>query len=329
MAMNQLTTNFKRYLKETLDIDARPKQWLGTGNLPIFLRNMYVFFEVRILGMPCLVMATKDKTEQTPATIRKHMLHVRKKWQEEVIYVQQRVTAYNRKRLIQHKIPFVVPLNQMYLPFLGIDLREHFKNSRETEASFSPSTQVVVLYYLSQKGQLRLTPKALANELGYSIMTMTRALDELDGAGLGTIAMEGRERVLRFNRDKKRVWETALERLRDPVKKRLWVKAFSNKAFGVKAGLSALAHYSNLAEPVNPVMALDGKQWKAVKTNDDVMILDIAEPNASELEIWSYSPKLFGKKGVVDRLSLFLSMRGDNDERVQSALEGMMEQVEW
>jgi len=327
--MDQLATNFKRYLKETLDIDARPEQWAGTGKLPIFLRNVYAFFEVRILGMPCLVMATKDKTEQTPATIQKHMLQVRKKWQDEVIYVQQKVTAYNRKRLIQHKIPFVIPLNQMYLPFLGIDLREHFKNIGETEASFSPSTQVVVLYCLSQKRQLRLTPKTLANELGYSIMTMTRALDELDGVGLGTINMEGRERVLRFNRNKKQVWESALERLRSPVKKRLWVKAFSNKPFGVKAGLSALAHYSNLAEPVNPVLALERKRWKNGKNNDGVMILDIAEPNACELEIWSYSPELFAKNEVVDRFSLFLSMREENDERVQSALEGMMEQVEW
>lgn len=327
--MDQLATSLKRYLKETLDIDARPKQWLGTVNLPIFLRNMYAFFEVRILETPCMVMATKDKTEQTPATIQKHMLQVRKKWQDEVIYVQQKMTAYNRKRLIQHKIPFVIPLNQMYLPFLGIDLREHFKNIRETEASFSPSTQVVVLYYLSQNGQLRLTPKKLANELGYSIMMMTRALDELNGAGLGTIAMEGRERVLRFNRDKKQVWETALERLRSPVKKRFWVKAFSNKPFGLRAGLSALAHYSNLAEPANPVLALEGKQWKKVHNTDDVMILDIAESNASELEVWSYSPKLFGEKGVVDRFSLFLSMREDNDERVQSSLKGMMEQVEW
>jgi len=327
--MEQLATSLKRYLKETLDIDVDPKQWPRAGNLPIFLRNMYAFFEIRILEMPCLVMVTKDKTEQTPATIQKQMLQVRKKWQDEVIYVQQKVTAYNRKRLIQHKIPFVVPLNQMYLPFLGIDLREHFKNIRETKASFSPSTQVVVLCYLSKNGQLRLTPKTLASELGYSIMTMTRALDELDGAGLGTIAMEGRERVLRFNRDKKQVWETALERLRSPVKKRLWMKASSNEPFGVKAGLSALAHYSNLAEPVNPVLALERKQWKNVKTNDEVMILDIAEPNAIELEIWSYSPELFSKKGVVDRFSLFLSMREDNDERVQSTLEEMMEQIPW
>jgi len=327
--MDQLATDFKSYLKETLDINAHPKQWPETEKLPIFLRNFYGFFKVRILEVPCLVMAAKDKAEQTPATIQKHMLQVRKRCQDEVIYVQQKVTAYNRKRLIQHKIPFVVPLNQMYLPFLGIDLREHFKNILEKEASFSPSTQVVVLYYLFHKDQLRLTPKTLANELGYSIMTMTRAFDELDGTGLGTIAMEGRERVLRFDRDKKKVWEKALERLRSPVKKRIWVKCPFNELLGMKAGLSALAHYSKLAEPAKPVLALEGKQWKQINANDDAMILDIAEPNASELEIWSYSPERFAKKKVVDRFSLYLSIREDNDERVQSALKEMMEQVEW
>jgi DNA-binding MarR family transcriptional regulator len=327
--MEQLEIRFKRYLKETLDIDVRPKKWNETRNLPIFLRNLYGFFEVSILGDFCLVMVARNGKEQTPAAIHKHILHVRKTWQDEVIYLQRKVTAYNRKRLIQHRIPFVVPLNQMYLPFLGIDLREHFKNIRETEPSFSPSTQAVVLFCLFQDDKLHLTPKKLANDLGYTTMTMTRAFDELDGVGLATIEMEGRERVLRFNLGKKELWETALERLRSPVKKRLWVKQTFNKPLGMKAGLSALALYSNLAEPANPVLALEGKKWKGINTKNDVMILDMAEPDACELEVWSYSPGLFAKNGMVDRFSLYLSMKEYDDERVQSALEKMMEQVEW
>jgi len=59
------------------------------------------------------------------------------------------------------------------------------------------------------------------------------------------------------------------------------------------------------------------------------VVLDIVEPNACELEVWSYSPKMFEKKGRVDRFSLYLSMKGDTDERVQSAMEELMEQVEW
>ena len=327
--MEPMDISFKRYLKETLDIYVQPKKWREAEKLPFFLRNLYAFFEVSILGTSCLAMVAKDKTVQPPATIRKHLLQVQKKWDHEVIYVQQKVTAYNRKRFIEHKIPFVIPGNQMYLSFLGIDLREHFKKIRNKEPRWSPSTQAVVLHTLLHDGKPSFTPKKLAKLLGYSAMTMTRALDELEDAGLGQIAVVGRERVLSFDQSKKELWGSALEKLRSPVKKRLWVKFPLNKSFGMKAGLSALSYYSTLAEPTNSVFALEGKKWKTIKSDKNLKILDIAEPYACELEIWSYSSELFAKSGVVDRFSLCLSMRADDDERVESALEEMMEQVAW
>jgi hypothetical protein len=325
--MEQMDLSFARYLKETLDIIVQPKYWNGAEMLPFFLRNLYSFFEVSILDTPCLAMAAKDETEQTPATIHKHTLQVQKRWDREIIYVHPKITAYNRKRLIAHKLSFVVPGNQLYLPFLGIDLREHFKKIRMADSKWSPSTQAVVLYALLHDTEQPFTPKGLANQLGYAPMTMTRAFNELQGAGLVKIAMEGKERVLRFDQDKKELWEKALEFLRNPVKKRLWVKHSLNEPIGVKAGLTALAHYSALAEPANPVFAMVGKKWKEIKNN--VMELTIAEPDACELEIWSYSPRLFEKSGVVDRFYLYQSLQYKDDERVESALEGMMEKLEW
>ena len=97
----------------------------------------------------------------------------------------------------------------------------------------------------------------------------------------------------------------------------------------MKAGLTALAQYSALAEPANPVFAMAGKKWKKIKNRNDVMELTIAEPDACELEIWSYSPRLFEKDDVVDRFSLYLSLQPNDDERVESALEKMMEKIGW
>jgi DNA-binding MarR family transcriptional regulator len=327
--MDQMEISFERYLKEALGICVRLRKWKETEKLPFFLRNLYVFFQAPILDTSCLAIFAKDEIEQTPATIRKHILQVQKKWHHEIIYVQRKVSAYNRKRLIEHKVPFVIPGNQMYLPFLGIDLREHFKKIRNKEPRCSPSTQTVVLYALLHDGGSRFTPKKLANRLGYTAMTMTRALDELKGVGLGEIAMEGRERTLRFDRDRKALWENALKTLRSPVKKRLLVKHSLKKSLGVEAGLSALAHYSALAQPENPVFALEGKKWKGLKTNKNLRVLEIREPGACELEIWSYPPELFAKDGVVDPFSLYLSMQAVDDERVELALEEMMEQAAW
>lgn len=327
--MAQLDLSFQLYMKETLDIAAQPKKWIAAEKLPFYLQNIYVFFKVSILDTPCLAMAAKDEVEQTPATIHKHILMVQKKWDHEIIYVHPKVSSYNRKRLIEHKVPFVVPGNQMYLPFLGIDLREHFKKIRNSDPQCSPSTQTVVLYALLHDTGNGFTPKMLAGPLGYTPMTMTRAFDELQAAGLGEITMEGRERVLRFDRNKKDLWENARKFLRNPVKKRLWVKSFINEPLGVKAGLTALAHYSALAEPANPVFAMTGKKWKKIQNRNGVMELTIAEPDAFELEIWSYSPRLLEIGNVVDRFSLYLSLQAKNDERVESALEKMMEQITW
>lgn len=327
--MENIIINFEQYLKDTLGVTDRPVQWKQADRLPFFLRDLYRFYTLTLLDVGCLLMVAREQKEQTPAVIRKHVLQVQKKWQHEVVYVQQKVTAYNRKRLVEHKLSFVIPGNQLYLPFLGIDLREHFKKIRNTEPRWSPSTQAVVLCVLFHDGEPRFTPKKLANRLGYTPMTMTRALDELEGAGLGQITMEGRERVLRFDRNKKGLWENALETLRSPFRKRLWVKHSLNKPFGMKAGLSALSYYSSLAEPGNPVYAVDGTNWKGIKTSKNLSVLEIAEPGACELEIWSYPPELFAKEGVVDRFSLYLSLQENKDERVESALAKMMEQVAW
>ena len=65
-----------------------------------------------------------------PATIRKHQTLVRTKWAAAIIYVRSRVSAYHRKRLVEQKVPFVVPGNRECICMLGTDLREHFRKMR-------------------------------------------------------------------------------------------------------------------------------------------------------------------------------------------------------
>ena len=327
--MEQPETKLKRYLKETLGIDVQPKKWRGGEHLPFYLRNLYAFIELSILNSSCLAMIVKDETEQPPAIVRKHISQVQPKWRHEVIYVRSKMTSYNRKRLIEQKVPFIVPGNQMYLPFLGTDLREHFKGLRDVGSTISPATQTVVLHALLHHNEPCFTPKHLAQCLGYSAMTMTRALDELEEAQLGQITMEGRNRVLRFNQDRETLWKSALLKLRSPVQKRFWVRGPLNALLGMKAGLSAVACYSQLADPANPVVAVAGKNWKNSTIKKDLQILAVAEPDACEVEIWSYSPELFSENRMVDRFSLYLSIRDNDDERIASALEEMMEQISW
>jgi hypothetical protein len=80
---------------------------------------------------------------------------------------------------------------------------------------------------------------------------------------------------------------------------------------------------------LQPIYALGGDEWKALKQRGAFLKAASAEPGTVELELWRYAPDLFASHGRVDRLSLYLSLRETRDERVEAALEQMMEQLPW
>ena len=54
-----------------------------------------------------------------------------------------------------------------------------------------------------------------------------------------------------------------------------------------------------------------------------------AMPGACEWQLWNYAPTLQPDSDTVDPLSLMLSLRDSTDERVQSALDALKEQLPW
>lgn len=327
--MHKLIDELKQYLQETLGVSVAPRPWEKSKALPQYLRDRYRFFDLDFLGTECVIMADTEEGEQTPAVIGKHMEQVRTRHTVQPIYVRNRVTSYNRKRLIEQTIPFIVPGNQMYLPMLGIDLREHLTRLREKRALFGPSTQALILYVLSHNTVATITPGEIAHSLGYSAMAMTRAFDELETAGIGEIAVRGKLRQLNFAEMGKPLWENVLPYLNTPVGKRIYVAPTMNTKDILLAGQSAIARYTMLVEPSIPVFALQAKGWKERVQREWILELPFSEMDAFEIELWKYDPNLLAQGGNVDRLSLFLSLKDSADERIQSALDELLKEMEW
>ncbi|MEZ5306327.1 MAG: hypothetical protein R2684_04195 [Pyrinomonadaceae bacterium] len=270
--------------------------------------------------------------EKTPGVIRKHFDQVKKNWNLDPIYVTRSVPSYVRGRLIHQKIPFIVPNKQMYLPDIGVDLRERNTTARISQVITkpAPSTQAVVLYALLNKNDHVFNPSALADRLDYSPMTLSRAFDELESLEWGRIRKEGRERVLYFERDKRQLWESARDLLSSPIKKRFHVWP-PIEQYGLRSGLTALSRYSMLAEPVDLELALGQKEWNKLKQVEKVETFPLQERKSGNvtIEVWNYDPRLLSDSGEVDRLSLYLSLRDEKDERVEAALRKMIGNIEW
>ncbi len=314
------------YLEETLSVVISPKPW-RQPRLPHFLKETYTFHETKILDVRCLLMLDEGP-EEAPAALRKHIALVQPRWTHEIIYVRPQVTAYHRRRLVEQKVPFIVPGTQMYLPTLGVAFRERFKQLREAPRTLSPSAQALLIDILLRADHDALTPKEAAARLGYSAMSMTRAFNELEATKLA-VSERSKERHLRLTARPHDTWTRALTFLRSPVEKRLCIQRTAATTRGPRAGLSALAETTMLAAPTRETYALSRKEWVSLRRRHEIIEVPRHDPDAQEIEVWSYSPTMIARGGLVDPLSLYLSLRDSDDERVAASLDELMETVKW
>ncbi len=331
--MALLLNKCKKYLQDNLALDVHAARWKGEKQLPLLFRERYDFFRCDLLGIPHLLMISKDDHDTTPASIKKRVEKVAGLSEHEVIYVIAIMAAYNRKRLIEYKVSFIVPDNQMYLPKLGIDLREHIRSIREPEDKhFSPSTQIAVLHaiYFGTGIGNEVSPLELANALNYTKMTLSRVFDELETLDFVDIKMQGRERILRFRMGGEELWDRARPFMRSPVK-RIVSNAEPMQAITSKllAGESALSEYTMLAAPSRAVYAMTTSMWKCIYPSRKDEPRRLPADKSVTVEIWSYMPLTFCRPGCVDPLSLYLSLGGVENERVEAAREELLEKALW
>ncbi len=335
--MDKLLNDVKAYLHEILGVvgvdDEWVTLWAGASQLPFYLQELYSFSQVELLGNPCLLMICRDINSESPAIVRKHWGTVSNCYSGDVIYVVGGVSSYNRKRLIEQCVPFLVPGNQMYLPMLGIDLREHFKQrKKQDKQDLSAAAQVLVLRELLGRGTGSLPAKELACLLGYSAMTLTRAINELVGRGVATAEIVGREKRLKFSSNGHHLWEKSKSYMNTPVKKHVLIAEHDyhhliDCAEAKVAGESALAGYTMMGDPKNLVMAVNASEWPGIKKMMGIEERDGLDFDCIKIELWRYNPAVIADGALVDPLSLWLSLEHANNERIEIARDELLEKT--
>lgn len=327
--MTRLVRNTIAYLDGVLGERVTLRSWSRSERLPQFLRDRYAFFEGRLFETPLLFMAARASEEETPAVVRKHIARLREEWEHPVVYVREHVTSYNRKRLVEQRVPFVIPGRQMYLLPLGLDFRERFSVARPRVMMLSPSAQALLIDVLLYSGEESLTAARFDSRLGYAPITFSRAFDELESVGLAESHSVGRTRRLRLIAPKKVVWEQSQTLLRSPIRRLYHVRDKPHALRGLAAGLSALSCRSMLVEPDHPVIAVSRDDWRLACRHGSIEPVPMRESETVDVEVWMYPPEHLGEAGIVDPLSLFLSLREEADERVEAALDRMLETLPW
>jgi len=319
------------YLKDALGVEAPISPWDGAEGLPFFLRDVYDFAVVTLFQTACVLVIVGKGGERT-VDVRRDLDTVARQIPHNTlpIYVTASLASYERKRLITQGVPFIVPGNQMFLPHLGLDLREHFRKRHAMRAAaLSPASQALLFAALLRPWEAEVHPERLNERFNYTRMTVSRAAGELNAAGLATSVAVGKEKWWRFQAGPAQVWKQAKPWLRSPVGKLAWAIGVEEAMEDTpQAGLSALADLSSLAEPRYPERAISTAQWQAL-TKRKLAVLTGPDPGAMRWQIWRYDPKALARAGRVDPLSLIASLDDTADERVQQALEQLEANLPW
>ena len=191
--MDKLTA----YLKEIFGVQLALKVISDKklSSLPYYLKAGYELFEGMINDVPVIFAKLNNEKTTTPSLLTKQGEILEKQLQMNVVFVFDKLEAYERKRFIEKKIAFLEPFKQIYIPSLLLELNNISKRKTEYEIKSDKLTvpaQVAILFHLQEKSLNNKPLQEIAELLKYSRMTVTRIIRELGAFGFCDIKGEKR-----------------------------------------------------------------------------------------------------------------------------------------
>jgi len=299
--------------------------------LPLFLRERYAIFSTRIFGRKFLMaLEAEDWESGSPGEYGKHAEALNQKLGQPVVLALPMLPSYARNRMVQMGIPFIVPGSQIFIPNTVIDLREHYPQPNpKRRGKLSPAAQCTVLYHLLRGPLAGMSLREIAQKVHYTPMRMTKVKDELEAADICTTVRTGRSLVLEFKAAGRPLWEQVQPMLVSPVKKTHWVRCDRPIAPALVAGMSALSRRTMITADRLPTYALPLAKFTDFLALGVCIGCHDAEHATARIEVWSYPPERLSDEEMVDPLSLYLSLRDSQDERIQQQLEQLIAEVTW
>jgi len=300
-------------------------------NLPHFLPDRYGMWQGALDGHKLILMAMREPRQGATADYLKHRELVRRQLGVDlVLLLLDHAPSALRRQMVDRRIGFIAPGAQLYVPEAFLDLRERTPTFAVAHADrISPTTQLLLLAVLQRAELEDRSLTELADQLKVSIMSVSRTLDELEALQLAQAHHVGRQRRLHMRLTGRELWDEVREHLNSPVRKVRMVGGPIANAVAPLAGESALARYTMLTPPRIETRAVLAASWKRVEDEFALGPATAFDDDRIEIQTWTYDPNVLARSGVIDRLSLYLSVRGSPDERIAQAAEELLEHFEW
>lgn len=323
----KIIDNLKKYLFVNLGLKISISAILPADEkkLPLLIRHSYKLFYSTILDKNIIFVFFSDEEDLfSVSSLDKQRSIIENTFGVPIVFVSNNIKAYNRQRMIDKKLSFIVPSKQIYMPFLFIDFKHTNSTLIKKKDRLTPASQCLLFYYLLKSDTNELNLQLLQSEIPYSRMTITRASYLLND--LGIAQLDGvRNNYLVFNANKQNVFQQSNDYIINPVKRTHQIVLDPTNNFIYKSGIYALSHYSDIGSYGLRTFAVSNRNYKSLNIKSSKPLNVIREEVV--IQLWHYDPGILADSDIVDQLSLIASLKNSEDERIEKAVEQMISQL--
>lgn len=307
------------YINEYVSVDASfvPMKKSLLDELPMSVSEDFELYEGSILDHHVVLACIDDAGFMAPLQLYKKISLLEQKLNALVILVAEKVVSYKVTRLTKYRINFIIPYKQLFLPSLLMSFRKETAN--ELSEHITPITQMLILYHLEVDAIHGMDTHSLAERLRVSYSSMNRAVRWLYERGLITLTNE-KVKLIEVSETKKDLWEKVLPLLENPIEEIVFTDSNLNAS---QAGINALSEYTMINREQHECYALTRAELNSLQVPTDKRF------GNNVVQIWRYSPSLLSGTNTVDKLSLYLSLKDSDDERIQIELDNLIKEIPW
>lgn len=249
----------------------------------------------------------------------------------DVILVFSKLSDNEKKQLLQARVPFVDFKGNLFFPPLGLALNAN--HDVEVFKELTPSEQLTWIAFLLTKGQKVVDVDLLSQITGLPNSTIYRCLRTFKTLNW----LNKPNKLYTYTASKKELFLKSESFLFNPIKKRLLLSDFDLKKIQsdsmlLYGGTYALSYLTFLAESdENSSYVISQRQFNKLSLPLSQHILE-----GKVLEIWRYSPfvsefwndfKETQDRQFVDPISLYLTLKDDDDPRVEEEVEALKNNI--
>lgn len=238
-----------------------------------------------------------------------------------IVFLFENLQFVERNRLIERGVYFIVSNKFAFLPFLIINRKD---GNRQKTKELSSVAQYILLYHLQVDDLNGWSMADIESKMPFSYVTISRAFKNLEGLQICRIEMDSsRVKHIRFDGNKKDVWERTLPFMKSPIKKEVYCDGIATKQQLTYGGISAMTHYTTLNPDEVTTYVVTTNEYKDLSDKCAFTNVNDVEGDIC-IEIWNYPPL---RQDYADELSLYLTLRNDRDPRMEKELESMISKL--